>query len=132
MGVKQYDTYTEQLALLGQWDPPGLLGRDIAEQVRSSAASNQVAAQGIQILQTVWKTLPGEFRKKMVDQLEMAVGDLISESLESADAIPVIGAIIVAVVDGAMKIAEATRIITDWKRAKSNYAHGKAQQKTIF
>ena len=68
--AKKWDQYTEHLALLGRWEPTSVFGRDVAEQARQSAASNTVAAQGLQILRQVWATLPPEVRTLALDALE--------------------------------------------------------------
>ncbi len=130
--VKKWDQYTEHLALLGEYAPSYGFGTDVAEEVRRGASSEMVVVQGVQILRQVWSTLPPEIRTQALDTLEGVATDVIEAFDGSMDSIPVIGAIIKAGITSGMRIAEASKILKDHKKAKSNYAHGKGQQKTIY
>ncbi len=133
MSAKKWDQYTEHLALVGQWDPgTNIVNRDIAEQVRRHALPDQVALQGVRILRQVWATLPSDLRKRGLDALEDIGMDIADAAGASVESFPVIGAIVKAGIQNAVQIAEASKILKDHKKAKSNYAHGKAQQKTIY
>ena len=131
MGLAEYDSYAEQLAVLGGWNPSNIFAKDLAEQVRLTAGSNIVAAQGIQILGKVWTTLPPEIRSQMGDRLESLAVDLLEQTEMASESIPVIGQIIAAGLDGALKIVAAAKITKAHKVAKSNRAHGEAQSWTI-
>jgi hypothetical protein len=140
VSVVDFDTYTEELAVLGEWEPTNIFGRDVAERVREGTVvggvrvlpANMVVSQGIQILGQVWATLPGSVRAQMQGALA-DVGVMIAEAAgTSAEALPIIGAMVKVAITNAMQIAEASKTVTDHKKAKSNYAHGKAQQSTIL
>lgn len=131
MGLAEYDSYTEQLAALGEWNPGNIFARDVAEQVRLTAGSNLVASQGIQILGKVWATLPSELKSQMTERLQELGVQLVESIGATAESVPVIGQIVAVALDGALKIVEASKIIKAHKVAKSNLAHGEAQFWTI-
>jgi len=130
--AKKWDQYTEHLALLGEYVPAYGFGKDIAEEVRRNASAEMVAAQGVQILRQVWSTLPPEIRTQGLDTLKGVTTQVIEAFDGTADSIPIIGALIKAGVTSGMRFAETSKILKDHKKAKSNFAHGVAEQKTIY
>jgi len=130
--VKKWDLYAGHLAVLGDYAPSYGFGKDVADEVRRSASPEMVAAQGIQILRQVWSTLPQGMRDQGLDTLKSMGAHIIEVFDGTSESIPLIGAIIKAGVTNGMIIAENSKILKDYKKAKSNYAHGLAQQKTIF
>jgi len=130
--AKRWDEYAEHLALLGEYNPAYGIGADVAGEVRRGASSEMVVVQGIQILRQVWSTLPQGVREQALKTLD-DVGEMVFDAFDgSMDSIPVIGAIIKAGITSGMRIAEASKILKDWKKAKTNFAHGEAEQKTIY
>lgn len=133
--LAQWEGYSRAIAPLARWDVPDTAeGRDLLDRIRRKNDASAALGQALGLLRQGWGSFPAELRGRALEAVSDAVDSAIeglADAGELADAAPLIGQIVGAVITMVQGFIKTGQAIKNENQEISNFAHQRAQFKTI-